>query len=50
MVIYRLRFLPTIFACNQLIHHYGVCVNNQIEKIPHSLIKLGDSITLAKAH
>ena len=46
MVIFRMGILPTIYACNQLIHHHGVLVNKQLKFSPHQLAKVGDLITL----
>lgn len=50
MVIFRMKFLPTIFACNQLIHHYGICLNEQIQKSPGSIVAVGDMIALPNTH
>lgn len=50
MIVFRMKILPTIFACNQLVHHYGICVNNKIERSSNKIISVGDSITLPKTH
>lgn len=49
MVIFRMRYLPTIYACNQLVHHYGVNVNNVYETSPHALVNVGDIISLPES-
>jgi len=49
MVVFRMRLLPTIFACHQLIHHQGVFINNGIEHSPHALVKPGDIVSISKA-
>ncbi len=50
MIVFRMRFLPTIFASNQMIQHYGVCVNKQIERSANTIVRVGDVITLPKTH
>lgn len=45
IVLFRLRFLPTIYACHQYIHHQGVLINDVKEYSPYALIKPGDCIT-----
>lgn len=50
MVVFRMRFLPTIFASNQMIQHYGINVNKTVERSPNAIVKLGDVISLPKAH
>ena len=46
MIIFRMKFLPTIFACNQLVQHYGVCVNKKIERSSNAILRVGDVISL----
>lgn len=49
MVLFRLRFLPTIYACNQFVHHFGVNINGKKELSANALIVPGDIITFEKA-
>lgn len=49
MVLFRLRFLPTIYACNQFVHHFGLNINGKKEFSANSLIVPGDIITFEKA-
>jgi len=49
MFLFRLRFLPTIYACNQFVHHFGIDINGKQEKSPSALIRPGDIITFNKA-
>lgn len=49
-IFFRIRLLPTIFACHQFIHYNGLEVNNQVERSPRKEIKIGDLVTVpAKA-
>ena len=51
MFLFRMRLLPTIYACNQFIHHQGLVINSKrIEKCPSALIKIGDTISLPKMY
>ena len=51
MFLFRLRLLPTIFACNQFIHHQGLFLNRKrIEKCPSALIKIGYTVSLPKIY
>ena len=36
ITLFRLRVLPTIFACNQFIHHYGILINNKVVLLKYS--------------
>jgi hypothetical protein len=47
---FRSRLLPTIFACNQYIHHYGLSVNKKLEYSSHILLNPGDTISISKTH
>lgn len=49
MVLFRLRFLPTIYACNQFVHHFGLNINGKKEYSANALIVPGDIITFEKA-
>lgn len=48
IVLFRLKFLPTIFACNHFIKYYGVLINNTKTQYPHTLIKVGEIISVPK--
>jgi small subunit ribosomal protein S4 len=50
MVLFRLRFLPTIYGCHQFIHHFGININGKKEKSPYALVRAGDIITFEKEH
>ena len=45
-VVYRMKFVPTIFAARQLVNHGHVKVNNQRVNIPSYTVKDGDEIAL----
>lgn len=45
VILYRLRFLPTIYSCNQYITYNGLCVNNTLKKRPNLKINIGDIIS-----
>lgn len=49
VVLYRMRVLPTIFACNQLIKHHGVFVNNHTVTLINYRVKLGDIVSVPQA-
>jgi len=46
IVFFRIRLLPTIFACRQFINHQGLEVNSKLQKSPRSLIATGDVVGL----
>ena len=48
VILYRMRLLPTIFACNQLVQHKGVLVNNQKITFLNYRVNLGDVISIEK--
>lgn len=49
-IFFRIRLLPTIFACHQFIHYHGLEVNNSLEHSPRKEIKIGDILSVpAKA-
>jgi ribosomal protein S4 len=50
MFFFRMRLLPTIFACNQYILQHGVQVNKGFEYSPSALIRTGDTISLPIKH
>jgi ribosomal protein S4 len=45
-IFFRIRLLPTIFACHQFIHYKGLEINHQLEKSPRKEVKIGDIITV----
>ena len=45
-IFFRIRLLPTIFACHQFIHYNGLEINNKLEKSPRKEVKIGDIITV----
>jgi len=48
VILYRMRLLPTIFACNQLVQHKGVLVNNIPVTHLNFRVKLGDIVSISK--
>jgi ribosomal protein S4 len=48
VVLYRMRLLPTIFACNQLVQHKGILVNNQLISYLYYRVNLGDIVSIPK--
>jgi small subunit ribosomal protein S4 len=43
-IVYRLNFVPTVFAARQLVNHTHVTVNGQVVNIPSYRCKAGDVI------
>ena len=43
-VIYRAKFVPTVFAARQFINHKHILVNGKIVNIPSYMVKEGDVI------
>uniref|UniRef100_A0A7S3APU6 RNA-binding S4 domain-containing protein n=1 Tax=Haptolina ericina TaxID=156174 RepID=A0A7S3APU6_9EUKA len=43
-VVYRAKFVPTVFAARQFVNHKHVRVNGQIVNIPSYRVKEGDII------
>jgi len=48
--LFRMRLLPTIFACHQYIMHHGVILNKGIERCPSAVVRPGDTLTISAAH
>lgn len=48
IVLFRLKFLPTIFACHNFIKNHGILINNKQINYPHTLVKIGDIISVSK--
>ena len=46
MVLFRMRLLPTIFACTQFIMHKGIYANNVLITLPSYRIKIGEIISI----
>lgn len=46
VILYRMRLLPTIFACNQLVQHKGILVNNQLISYLYFRVNLGDVVSI----
>lgn len=47
---FRMRLLPTIFACHQYIHHYGILINRKVEHSPNALLSAGSIVSIQKEH
>ncbi len=45
-VVYRLKFVPTVFASRQFINHGHVMVNGRLVNIPSYRVRIGDQIEL----
>ena len=45
-VVYRMKFVPTVFAARQFVNHGHVRVNGQRVTIPSYLVKEGDEVTV----
>ncbi len=43
-VVYRMKFVPTVFAARQFVNHGHVMVNGQRVTIPSFMVKIGDKI------
>ena len=46
MVVYRLNFVPTVFAARQFVNHGHVMVNGRRVTIPSYLVREGDLIEI----
>lgn len=47
VVLFRMRLLPTIFACNQLIKHHGIFVNEKKITLVNFRVKIGDIVSIS---
>lgn len=45
-IVYRMNFVPTVFAARQVINHKHILVNGQVVNIPSYRCKPGDVITV----
>lgn len=43
-VVYRMKFVPTVFAARQFVNHGHILVNGKRVNIPSYLVKVGDTI------
>ncbi len=48
MVVFRLKFMPTIYAAHQLVLHHGILVNKGIKTSPNNIVRVGDIVGLSK--
>jgi small subunit ribosomal protein S4 len=48
-VIYRAKFVPTVFAARQFVNHKHVMVNGKIVNIPSYLVQEGDVISIVES-
>jgi ribosomal protein S4 len=48
IVLFRMRVLPTIFSCTQLIMHKGILINNNLITLPSYRLKIGDVLSIPK--
>ncbi len=48
--LYRLRFLPTIYACRQFIHYFGIRINRGLEHAPSTRVLPGDILTFKEKY
>ena len=48
-VVYRMKFVPTVFAARQFVNHGHVKVNGRRVNIPSYLVKDGDTIELKES-
>lgn len=45
-VLFRRRFIPTVYACHQFIRHRGLSVNGGITYAPQSRLTVGDRLSI----
>ncbi len=43
---FRMRLLPTIFACHQFIYQHGLSVNGCLEQSPRAIVRVGDRVSV----
>jgi small subunit ribosomal protein S4 len=48
-VVYRMKFVPTVFASRQFVSHNHITVNGKRVNIPSYLVKEGDTIEVVEA-
>jgi ribosomal protein S4 len=46
IILFRMRFLPTIYSCHQFVRHIGVSVNGALSYAPQSHLTVGDVVGL----
>lgn len=47
-ILYRRRFLPTIYSSHQFICYFGVEINGKLEHSPRSTVRVGDCVSISK--
>lgn len=48
-VVYRAKFVPTVFAARQIVSHKHILVNGKVVNIPSYLVKDGDVIEIRES-
>lgn len=48
--LFRVRFLPTIYACKQFIRYYGIRLNWDLKKKPDTKVRPGDMIVFTSPY
>lgn len=48
ILLFRMRVLPTVYTCNQLITHHGIFVNNQKITLANFRVKIGDIVSISQ--
>jgi len=48
-VVYRARFVPTVFAARQFVNHKHVKVNGNVVNVPSYMVKEGDVVEVCEA-
>lgn len=48
-VVYRAKFVPTVFAARQFVNHGHIRINGRRVNIPSYLVKVGDVIEVKEA-
>lgn len=49
VLVYRLGFVPTIFAARQFVSHKHITLNGKVVNVPSCLIKMNDKIGLTQS-
>jgi ribosomal protein S4 len=48
LIFFRIRLLPTVFACHQFIIYNGLEINSKLEKSPSYQLKIGEIVSVPK--
>jgi small subunit ribosomal protein S4 len=48
IIVYRMKFVPTVFAARQFVNHGHVSVNGQRVTVPSYMVKIGDAIEVRR--